>query len=263
MERTRKEEGERKELWGKAVRRPDEGPSSSPPEATKAKQPQQQRLNLAGGTIRIAPAAGKPESQLTSSSSSSSRSDSQEKGVVSIPSSSVPSKHLASLSTLLASPYRSIVLRSLALAAEKAKKRIESLMPQTSIVGGERAGCTWNVMVGFHAVPSMQTVHCHVFSSELVSERLKNKKVSWPSLAALIQPLMIQSPHIIPDSTTSPFIPPLASSFPSHPSYPPLHPPIHKALPPLHLHQRPYHHQSCPSPLRTTSHSSKVRSSRM
>ncbi|PWN29412.1 hypothetical protein BDZ90DRAFT_230288 [Jaminaea rosea] len=67
VERTRKEEGERKELWGKVVRRPDEGPSAAPPEATKAKQPQQQRLNLAGGTIRIAPAADKRESQVRSS----------------------------------------------------------------------------------------------------------------------------------------------------------------------------------------------------
>lgn len=38
------------------------------------------------------------------------------------------------------------------------------------------AGCTWGIQMGFHAVPSMDTVHLHVISMDLVSPRLKHKK---------------------------------------------------------------------------------------
>lgn len=50
--------------------------------------------------------------------------------------------------------------------------------------GEESIGVSWEVRCGFHSIPSMRHVHLHVrnklmqvISSELVSERLKNKKV--------------------------------------------------------------------------------------
>ncbi|TIA96531.1 hypothetical protein E3P89_03391 [Wallemia ichthyophaga] len=37
-------------------------------------------------------------------------------------------------------------------------------------------GTHWGIRRGFHAVPSMDSIHLHVFSNDLVSDRLKNKK---------------------------------------------------------------------------------------
>jgi hypothetical protein len=45
-------------------------------------------------------------------------------------------------------------------------------------VDGQPCGVQWGVRVGFHAIPSMDTVHLHVISDDLVSERLKHKKVN-------------------------------------------------------------------------------------
>ncbi len=39
-----------------------------------------------------------------------------------------------------------------------------------------RCGTTWDVRMGFHAIPSLPTVHLHVYSLDLVSHRLKNAK---------------------------------------------------------------------------------------
>lgn len=40
----------------------------------------------------------------------------------------------------------------------------------------EVTGRTWGVQMGFHAVPSMDTIHLHVISTDLVAPRLKHKK---------------------------------------------------------------------------------------
>lgn len=43
---------------------------------------------------------------------------------------------------------------------------------------GDIAARVWPIHMGFHAVPSMNTVHMHVISSDLVAEKLRHKKVS-------------------------------------------------------------------------------------
>ncbi|KDQ60763.1 hypothetical protein JAAARDRAFT_31735 [Jaapia argillacea MUCL 33604] len=40
----------------------------------------------------------------------------------------------------------------------------------------KRFGYKWDIWIGFHAVPSMEHLHLHVISSDLVSPSLKNKK---------------------------------------------------------------------------------------
>ncbi|TIB70272.1 hypothetical protein E3Q24_03098 [Wallemia mellicola] len=37
-------------------------------------------------------------------------------------------------------------------------------------------GKTWDINKGFHAVPSLNCIHLHVMSNDLISDRLKNKK---------------------------------------------------------------------------------------
>ncbi|KAH6918642.1 HIT-like domain-containing protein [Coprinopsis sp. MPI-PUGE-AT-0042] len=53
--------------------------------------------------------------------------------------------------------------------AQGVKKQIEDEMV-------EHYGFKWDVWIGFHAVPSMEHLHLHVLSADLVSERMKNKK---------------------------------------------------------------------------------------
>ncbi|CAO1627376.1 unnamed protein product [Parajaminaea phylloscopi] len=115
----------------------------------------------------------------------------------------VPDSHLHSLESLLRSPYAAEVIEALESAAIETRKEIRERM--AAAVGGEtsirspRTGTlsagpkdtpssspakdkssppdyTWDVQMGFHAVPSMDTVHLHVISTDLVSPRLKHKK---------------------------------------------------------------------------------------
>lgn len=160
------------------------GGSKEPEQVAQQKQgKQQQQLNFAGGAMGLARPAPK-ETATQASSSSHQDGASSSASTNSTAAHIIPPTHLLNLSTLLTSPYRSIILRHLSRAAHAAEQRIRSLMPQTRISTAgqargqqETAGCTWDVQVGFHAVPSMDTVHCHVLSGELLSERLKNKKV--------------------------------------------------------------------------------------
>lgn len=51
-----------------------------------------------------------------------------------------------------------------------------STVQEAPAASTERCGTVWPINVGFHAVPSMATVHMHVLSEDLVSPRLKNAK---------------------------------------------------------------------------------------
>ncbi|KAN0062712.1 aprataxin-like protein [Thecaphora frezii] len=83
----------------------------------------------------------------------------------------VPASHLGSLRSLLASPYASAVLQALWIASDRVASHIHHRMRT------EHAGKQWRVRRSFHAIPSMKHVHLHVISDDLVSDRLKNKKV--------------------------------------------------------------------------------------
>ncbi|KAJ3772350.1 HIT-like protein [Lentinula raphanica] len=61
------------------------------------------------------------------------------------------------------------VLNALNEDAQGIKREIELEMQ-------ERYGFKWPIWIGFHSVPSMHHLHLHVISSDLCSERLKNKK---------------------------------------------------------------------------------------
>jgi aprataxin len=71
-------------------------------------------------------------------------------------------------------------------AAIKTAEIVKERMPGTPLDGSAQppstatatatANCTWDVHIGFHAVPSMDTVHLHVISSDLVADRLRHKK---------------------------------------------------------------------------------------
>lgn len=90
---------------------------------------------------------------------------------------SVPSSHLKDISTLLASPYAAEVLAALRRASDTAVRIIQDHMRSTKLPGQtEECGVTWGTERAFHAIPSMQTVHLHVYSSDLVSDSLKNAK---------------------------------------------------------------------------------------
>ncbi|KAN0061825.1 aprataxin-like protein [Thecaphora frezii] len=82
----------------------------------------------------------------------------------------VPASHLRSLRSLLASPYASAVLQALRIASDRVASHIHHRMRT------EHVGKQWRVRRGFHAIPSMEHVHLHVISDDLVSDRLKNKK---------------------------------------------------------------------------------------
>lgn len=92
---------------------------------------------------------------------------------------SVPNAHLKSIRSLLASPYAAVVLQKLREQSGEVVKLIQEEMrhcPLLSSAGEQTCGVSWGVRVGFHAVPSMDTVHLHVLSDDFVSERLKHKK---------------------------------------------------------------------------------------
>jgi len=65
----------------------------------------------------------------------------------------------------------------------KAKKVITSLWEDAQAVKKEildemvgRYGFRWDVWIGFHGAPSMQHLHLHVLSADLLSDKMKNKK---------------------------------------------------------------------------------------
>jgi aprataxin len=91
----------------------------------------------------------------------------------------VPESHLRSLRALLASPYSVQVLSALKEQSQQVVGLIKEEMRHTPLPGqSEKKVCDveWGIRVGFHSVPSMETVHVHVISDDLVSDRLKNKK---------------------------------------------------------------------------------------
>ncbi|KAE8212742.1 hypothetical protein CF327_g3649 [Tilletia walkeri] len=90
---------------------------------------------------------------------------------------SVPASHLQDVSTLLASPYAAQVLAALRTASDRAIDWIHEQMLQLPLPGSsQKCYVTWTVERAFHAIPSMQTVHLHVYSNDLVSAPLKNAK---------------------------------------------------------------------------------------
>ena len=68
----------------------------------------------------------------------------------------VPSAHLRSLRDLLASPHASEVLSSLRTASRTAIQLLQDQMRR------DHNDCVWPIRTGFHAIPSMETVHLHV-----------------------------------------------------------------------------------------------------
>jgi len=65
----------------------------------------------------------------------------------------------------------------------KAKEVITSLWEDAQTVKKEildemvgRYGFKWDVWIGFHGAPSMEHLHLHVLSADLVSDKMKNKK---------------------------------------------------------------------------------------
>ncbi|KAJ4480591.1 HIT-like domain-containing protein, partial [Lentinula edodes] len=85
--------------------------------------------------------------------------------------SSIDIDDLESLKTLFARDKEDakIILNALNEDAQGVKREIEQEM-QT------RYGFKWPIWIGFHGAPSMHHLHLHVISSDLCSERLKNKK---------------------------------------------------------------------------------------
>ncbi|KAJ3810646.1 HIT-like domain-containing protein [Lentinula aff. lateritia] len=85
--------------------------------------------------------------------------------------SSIDIDDLESLKTLFARDKEDakIILSALNEDAQGVKREIEQEM-QT------RYGFKWPIWIGFHGAPSMHHLHLHVISSDLCSERLKNKK---------------------------------------------------------------------------------------
>jgi len=65
----------------------------------------------------------------------------------------------------------------------RAKEVITSLWEDAQVVKKEisdemvsRYGFKWDIWIGFHGAPSMGHLHLHVLSSDLLSEKMKNKK---------------------------------------------------------------------------------------
>ena len=81
----------------------------------------------------------------------------------------VPTSHLKSISSLLASPYAAEVLETLRKTSDRVLQHVQNDMR-------EHYGVVWDTERAFHAVPSMVHLHLHVVSMDLVSDRLKHKK---------------------------------------------------------------------------------------
>lgn len=115
----------------------------------------------------------------------------------------VPTRELDSISSVLASRHAPFILECLQRASDRVRsvltqlvKRIREAMKQLVIPpeqpldcdyaheGKAAQGVEWDIRCGFHSIPSMRHVHLHVgclltqvISGELVSERMKHKKV--------------------------------------------------------------------------------------
>lgn len=115
----------------------------------------------------------------------------------------IPTRELDSISSVLASRHASFILECLQRASDRVRGRLTQLVarirkgmrqlvippehPQDCDYAqdGEAAqGVEWDIRCGFHSIPSMRHVHLHVgriltqvVSGELVSERMKHKKV--------------------------------------------------------------------------------------
>ncbi|MCO5565818.1 hypothetical protein L7F22_019493 [Adiantum nelumboides] len=127
--------------------------------------------------------SGTAVSQSTSSSSASKPALGLAGGKLNLGASSkgltVPAAHLHSLSSLLASPYASEVLEKMRKQSESVVELIKEEMRHYPLPDASDDGTCqveWPIRVGFHAVPSMDTIHLHVISDDLVSDRLKHKK---------------------------------------------------------------------------------------
>lgn len=84
-------------------------------------------------------------------------------------SNNVPPSHMLSISALLASPYAAEVLEAVRKASAQVVEHIlQDMLKHYSV--------TWDIETAFHAVPSMEHLHLHVVSMDLVSDRLKHKK---------------------------------------------------------------------------------------
>ncbi|PWN53460.1 hypothetical protein IE53DRAFT_384027 [Violaceomyces palustris] len=83
----------------------------------------------------------------------------------------IPPFHLESLESVLASPHCEQVFSALRRSRDVAVDLMRSEM-----VKDRQDGRSWDIMSGFHAIPSMEHVHLHIISNDLVSEKLKNKK---------------------------------------------------------------------------------------
>ncbi|ORY89390.1 hypothetical protein BCR35DRAFT_317308 [Leucosporidium creatinivorum] len=81
----------------------------------------------------------------------------------------LPSSDLVNLVALRKSDHAVEVLKALKKQADEVKAMIEDEMMK-------KDGWVWPIKMGFHAVESMRHVHMHVISSDMISDRLKNKK---------------------------------------------------------------------------------------
>ncbi len=81
----------------------------------------------------------------------------------------VPASHLRNISALMTSPYVVEVLAAVREASDRVLDHIRDDMQR-------KHGVTWSIERAFHAVPSMEHLHLHVTSMDLVSDRLKHKK---------------------------------------------------------------------------------------
>ncbi|KAF9246278.1 HIT-like domain-containing protein [Melanogaster broomeanus] len=78
---------------------------------------------------------------------------------------------LANLQSLLKSDKKLAreVLKDMSNEADNVRKLIQEEMQK-------RYGFQWEIWTGFHAAPSMEHLHLHVLSNDLLSQKLKHKK---------------------------------------------------------------------------------------
>ncbi|KAI5453135.1 aprataxin-like protein [Naganishia albida] len=79
---------------------------------------------------------------------------------------------LASLHALLSTTSSAISLRILRMLQQTSLEVVEMVKDEML----KTEGFEWGIEVGFHAVPSMRTLHLHVISTDFVSPSLKVKK---------------------------------------------------------------------------------------
>ncbi|KAL7413367.1 HIT-like domain-containing protein [Mrakia frigida] len=79
---------------------------------------------------------------------------------------------LSNLQTFVKKQRKEVVLEVLE-AFEEMVQEVEGIIKGKM---RKEKGWEWEVVWGFHAVPSMQHLHLHVYSKDLISPSLKNKK---------------------------------------------------------------------------------------